>query len=171
MWLQHSTSGVATTLYKRCGYNTVQAVRLQHSTSGAATTQYKQCGYNTVQAVWLQHSTSSAATTQYKQCGYNTVQAVLLQHSTSSVATTLYKQCGYNTVQAVLHVNHTVHTVFQVHVCTVQTCLHDFHNLNEFVHVFPGSHESLEHEPLEVLVHLTVDSTHHLDNKTKATCS
>ncbi len=77
-------------------------------------------------------------------------------------------------IYAVLH--ETIHNArmymymyMYTYMGIVQTCLHDLYDLNEFVHVFPGSHEAFEHEPLEVLVHVTVHSTHHLDNKTKAT--
>ncbi len=42
------------------------------------------------------------------------------------------------------------------------TCLHYFHDLYEFVHVFSGSHETFQHESLEMLIHLVVYPTHHL---------
>ena len=44
----------------------------------------------------------------------------------------------------------------------IRTCLQDLHNLHELVHVFSGGHEPLQHEDLEVLVHVAVHPAHHL---------
>lgn len=47
----------------------------------------------------------------------------------------------------------------------IRTCLQDLHNLHELVHVFSGGHEPLQHEDLEVLVHVAVHPAHHLQGQ------
>ena len=47
------------------------------------------------------------------------------------------------------------------HVYTC-TCLHDFNNLHELVHVFPGRHEALQHQEFEVVIHVAANASHHL---------
>ena len=49
---------------------------------------------------------------------------------------------------------------------TVPTSLHDFDYLSELVHVFPTGKEPLQHEDPEVLVHVTVQPSHHLHTHT-----
>lgn len=44
------------------------------------------------------------------------------------------------------------------------TSLHDLHQLDELVHVLPCSQEALKHEALEVLVHVCIQSSHHLQH-------
>jgi len=44
----------------------------------------------------------------------------------------------------------------------MRTCLHDLNEGDDLVHVFAGSHETLQHEDLEVLKHVGADASHHL---------
>lgn len=45
------------------------------------------------------------------------------------------------------------------------TLLHDLHNLHDFIHVLPGSDETLQHQHLVVVEHVPVWPTHHLEGR------
>ena len=46
------------------------------------------------------------------------------------------------------------------------TCLHDLDNLSELVHVLAAGQEPFQHQDPKVLVHVTVQPSHHLHTHT-----
>lgn len=47
------------------------------------------------------------------------------------------------------------------------TLLHDLHDLQDPVHVLPGCYQTLQHQHLEVVEHVTVRTAHHLTDSTQ----
>lgn len=45
------------------------------------------------------------------------------------------------------------------------TLLHDLHDLHDFIHVLPGSDETLQHQHLVVVEHVPVQPAHHLEGR------
>lgn len=45
------------------------------------------------------------------------------------------------------------------------TLLHDLHNLHNFIHVLSGSDETLQHQHLVVVKHITIQPAHDLESK------
>ena len=61
--------------------------------------------------------------------------------------------------ESIIIINHQVTVIYTVYTCT---CLHDLDNLSELVHVFPTGQEPLQHEDPEILVHVALQTSHHL---------
>ena len=61
----------------------------------------------------------------------------------------------------------TIATLFcnQTSSRLVVTCLHDFDQLQAFVHILASGKETLKHQNFEVIVHVAVDTTHYLHAK------
>jgi len=47
------------------------------------------------------------------------------------------------------------------------TCSHDVHQIGELVVMFPGRHQALQDQDLEVLEHIAALSAHNLQKRTK----